>query len=481
MKKIDNCTLVCIDCYNQGGAIVAIKKSLEQLSFERVLFLTHINIKVDGVETVVIDKINSKREYSEFVIKQLYKYINTDYLFIIQSDGYILDGSIWDDNFLGYDYIGAGWVYDNDRQVGNGGFSIRSLKLHKILAEDDLISVLHPEDQSICIVYKYYLEETYGITFAPVELADKFSFELKEPIQKTLGFHGNFYQPYKQPIVIKRTGALGDVIAVEPLLHYFSKKGYRVILDTLLDNYKYFNGHYYPIEFVSMVDQRILDNAITYNLDMSYESMPTKNHLQSYYEFCGIKYYILEKPKLTLPFYIDKTTILFPQDYVVLHYDKRPQPSRNIDVNFELIVSFFIKWGYNVIQVGRGEHEVYNGVIFMNTLEPDMVKYLVAGASYFIGCDSGVSHVARAFGIKSIIFSGSVDLNLVHNDLNDQFVDVLWLHNHDKKVCDKPFCWHSEISTVGVECYLDSANPPCSKFNTMEVINKINEFINEYQ
>ena len=475
MKKINNCTLVCVDCYNQGAAISAIKKSLQQLQFEKVLFLTDVDIQVDGVETIVIDKIKSKRQYSEFVIKKLHKYITTDYLFIIQSDGYILDGSVWDDRFLSYDYIGAGWLYDNDRQVGNGGFSIRSKKLHEILSTDDFISVLHPEDQSICIIYKYYLEERYGIRFAPIDLADKFSFELKQPTQKTLGFHGFFHPPYKQPIVIKRTGALGDVISVEPLLRYFYEKGYRVILDTLVDNYKYFNGHHYPIEYIELVDKRILENALFYNLDMSYESMPTKNHLQCYYEFCGVTDYKLEKPKLTLPFNIDENTKLIKGKYAVLHYDKRPQPSRNIDINFEAIISTLIQCGYKVIQIGKGEHEIYDGVIFINTIEPDMVKYLLAGADLFIGGDSGISHIARAFDVKSIIFTGSVDLNIIHNDLED----ILWLHNHDKKVCDKPFCWHSEISTIGVECYLDTEQPPCVKFDTLETINKIINFIYE--
>ena len=185
MIKLDNVSLICIDCYSYGKAVSAIQKSLQQIQFEKVLFLTDIKIDLEGIEAVQIPSIRSKREYSEFVIKKLANYIPTDYFCLIQADGYIIDGNQWDDRYFDYDYIGAPWLYDNDRQVGNGGSSFRTKRLHEILANDETISVLHPEDQSICIVYKFYLEERYGIKFAPVELAEKYSYELRQPNQPT--------------------------------------------------------------------------------------------------------------------------------------------------------------------------------------------------------------------------------------------------------------------------------------------------------
>ena len=91
MIKLDNVSLICIDCYSYGKAVSAIQKSLEQIQFEKVLFLTNIKIDLEGIEVVQIPSIRSKREYSEFVIKRLANYIHTDYFCLIQADGYIIE------------------------------------------------------------------------------------------------------------------------------------------------------------------------------------------------------------------------------------------------------------------------------------------------------------------------------------------------------------------------------------------------------
>ena len=94
MRKLDKVSLVCIDCYSYGKAVSAIQKSLQQIQFEKVLFLTDIKIDLEGIEAVQIPSIRSKREYSEFVIKKLANYIPTDYFCLIQADGYIIDNTI---------------------------------------------------------------------------------------------------------------------------------------------------------------------------------------------------------------------------------------------------------------------------------------------------------------------------------------------------------------------------------------------------
>ena len=75
MKLINNTTLVCVDCYNYGGAITAIKKSLEQIDFEKKLFLTDIPIEIDGIEIIQIPKIKSKKEKAECFWKRKYSHL----------------------------------------------------------------------------------------------------------------------------------------------------------------------------------------------------------------------------------------------------------------------------------------------------------------------------------------------------------------------------------------------------------------------
>jgi hypothetical protein len=113
-------------------------------------------------------------KYNEFGVKELYKYIETSHVLLIQHDGYVLDGSRWSDEFLQYDYIGAPWTYKDGRNVGNGGFSLRSRRLHEILASDKSIDICSPEDEIIGRLYRPYLEKNYGVKFAPEYLAHKF-------------------------------------------------------------------------------------------------------------------------------------------------------------------------------------------------------------------------------------------------------------------------------------------------------------------
>ena len=66
----------------------------------------------------------------------LKKYIDTDFCLIIQGDGFVIHPENWTDEFLKYDYIGAPWrnlAHYSFIRVGNGGFSLRSKKLLKIL------------------------------------------------------------------------------------------------------------------------------------------------------------------------------------------------------------------------------------------------------------------------------------------------------------------------------------------------------------
>ena len=136
----------------------------------------------------------------------------------------MLNGKSWQDEFLQYDYIGAPWLYSDGKDVGNGGFSLRSKLLQIFLANDEFIEITHPEDDCICRLYRSYLEKIYGIKFPNDDTADQFAYELRTPIYDTFGFHGRFHKPYQPTVVIKRTAAMGDVILVEPVLHIFIKK-----------------------------------------------------------------------------------------------------------------------------------------------------------------------------------------------------------------------------------------------------------------
>lgn len=474
MINLPNVTVVIADTKNYGVAAYAITKTLEQIKPAKAVWLTDIECQLPGVEVIKIPPIKSKSEYSKILIKDLVNYFETSHCLVIQHDGYVINGDMWDSDFERYDYIGAPWLYpDPDRNVGNGGFSLRSHFLQEKLNKDNDIKITDPEDEVIGRLYRRYLEYTYGISFAPEDIAHKFSYELHEPYGKTFGFHGYFHPPFRPIVVINRTGAMGDVIQVEPVLEYYHKKGYRVVLKTLPQFYSLFARHHFPVESFDTLNKALPHKYI--DLDMSYEVKPKQLHLKSYYEMCGIpeSEQVIRNPRLNVV--VDKSTTLFSKKYVCLHIDKRQQGGRNIyGVDWNYIVAYLGVIGYTVFQIGKGESED-TGAILMNTLAEPLLMYMLAGAEFVIGCDSGPMNVAVALGRKCVVFHGSVDPDYIWADRTN--IKVVTNHTEEQPLCNSPYCWHSVIGCEGVKCYIDEAKPPCTQFNTGQVIDAINELI----
>lgn len=205
MKKLPNVTLVGIDCVDVERIQKALDISSEKIEFGEVKLLT--SLPTNDSRKVEIPHIGSIEAFSEFCIRDLTKYVTTDFVLLVQHDGFVLNPESWTDEFLNYDYVGAPWFahdefwfekFDFPRNlfdttvVGNGGFSLRSKKFletsHR-LANEGAFNKLHPEDLVMC-VWQRKLMENAGIMFAPVELAEKFGIEGEDHIySKQFGFH----------------------------------------------------------------------------------------------------------------------------------------------------------------------------------------------------------------------------------------------------------------------------------------------------
>ncbi|HEY8660091.1 MAG TPA: DUF5672 family protein [Chitinophagaceae bacterium] len=467
MIELNRITIICVDCYNYGKAVSALQKCNEQVKAARTVLLTNIPLDIEGIEVVQIPTISSKEEYSKFIIKELYKYFDTDFVLIVQHDGFILNGDCWDDKFYDYDYTGGSWVYEHNRNVGNGGFSIRSQKLQTILGTDKLIDVVGHEDQTICIIYGEYLTEKYGIKFATEEVADTFSFECKEPICRTFGFHGNFHAPYRPTIILKRSGALGDIVIMEPLLRYYYLKGYNIVLDIPLSFFDLYSQHYFPIKHIVQFDRDRIKPEKEVNLDLVYEVKPFQNYLKSYFEFCGIKDYQLTRPQL-YPLVDDKTKLF--KKYAVIHLDNRSTLERNsYGVNWKAVQRYLENNGYTVLQISKNEHDECG--IEINTPSVGFMKFVIAGADLFIGVDSAPAGIAVAYNKPCVIMFGSVNPDYIHPDLTN--VEIV------QGGCDKSFCWHHIGGTAGVECFYKDTPKylQCCKGDSDIVIDAIKKLI----
>lgn len=468
MKELNNITIICIDCYSYGKAVASLQKCNEQVKAARTVLLTDIPLDIEGIEVVQIPTISSKEDYSRFVFKELYKYFDTEFCLIVQQDGWILNGDCWDDEFYNYDVIGAAWLYIDFKNVGNGGFSLRSKKLQTILGTDDFIQASDPEDQAIGRLYRDYLIQKYDIKFPTDDVCDRFSFELREPICKTFGFHGYFHQPYIPTIILKRSAALGDCLIFEPVMRYYAMKGYNIVLDIPQSFFELYTQHYFPVKHISTFDRGRIKPAKEINLDLAYEVKPRQNYLKSYFEFCGIKDYKLTRPQL-FPL-VDERTKLFKK-YAVIHIDNRETPHRNTyGVNWKAVQRYLENNGFTVIQIGKNEHDSCGTE--MNTASVGFMKFVIGGSDIFIGADSAPAGIAVAYNKPSVILFGSVNPDYIHPDLTS--VEIV------QGACDNSFCWHSKNGgTEGVLCkYADTEKYlQCCKSDADMVIDAIEKLI----
>ncbi len=192
MLDLPGVTLCCIDTANHALALRALDRSRAGIRFARTLFITDRPCAEPGIEVAVVGTLDSREAYSRFVLKSLIAHIASPHVLLVQWDGYVVNPDAWRADFLDCDYIGATWFWHDDAmRVGNGGFSLRSLKLLDAL-QDPRIELTEAEDITICRAFRPLLERDYAIRFAPEPLADVFAFEAAYPIGRPFGFHGLF-------------------------------------------------------------------------------------------------------------------------------------------------------------------------------------------------------------------------------------------------------------------------------------------------
>lgn len=171
---------------------------MEQVDFGRAILFTDAPPAElpAGLECVVIASLQSSKDYSRFVLQDLAQWIATRHCLIVQWDGFILDTKAWDSAFLDHDYIGAPWPQFLDgRDVGNGGFSLRSKRLMDACCAPGFVITDEPEDVVVARRNRDWLENEWSIRFADRATASRFAFERDRTDLRNFGFHGVFNLP----------------------------------------------------------------------------------------------------------------------------------------------------------------------------------------------------------------------------------------------------------------------------------------------
>lgn len=469
MLNLSNVTLIAVSGIKHGETIAAMRKSMALVDFKEAVFITNIDVEYEGIRCVNVGGLKSIEDYSRFIIKELYKHFDTSHCLIVQYDSWIINVDCWTDEFLEYDIIGAPNTYTDGRQCLNGGFSIRSKYFQQSIANEEMIDIFHPCDEVLCRLYRNSLIVNYGFRYAPDELAESFAFELREQYKKSFGFHNFHLQPFRNHIVIKRAGAIGDIIMAELIIEYFAKYNYQVVLDIPLDDMKLFLQYPYYLKHISQMNPKIKPSNVI-NLDMAYEIKPKQLVLKSYYEMAGIRDGELRNSRLYM--HQEPHQKIF-QKYILIHNDQTNMPHRNsYGVNWELIVAYFQKLGYLVFQIGNNPIERI--APHFNCATKDLLMYMCKGADLVIALDSGVAQISVALDTPTIIMAGSVDLKLRYSNFEKIGVVQGECGSEENK-----HCYHSAVSTTGVECIYDKERPPCCSHSEWNIIEQANKLLNK--
>jgi hypothetical protein len=222
MKRLDNVTLITVDGVNPELCRRLLNHCKQQIEFKKTKLISFKKPEgelgdiefhqVPRFSHDVHDQSKGANDYNEFIVNKLYQYVDTDFVLIVQTDGFINHPSLWSDEFLDYDYLGSPWPNQAHvtgckwvdpgvvtqmlcqpkgvNLVGGGGFSLRSKKIIN-LAHECPRELRGPEDVYYCLNnYDYFI--SHGIRYAPVNVAERFSRDDDGRVHDNcFGFHGN--------------------------------------------------------------------------------------------------------------------------------------------------------------------------------------------------------------------------------------------------------------------------------------------------
>ncbi len=186
MSILDNITLLSVSGQERflEKTIRAAEYSCRGFKFKTKI-LSNVHFTHDFIECVQIGPLDYQG-YSDFCLEKLVDYVDTSHVLIFQEDGFILDINRWQDSFLEYDYIGAPWPtwFDDSypvtekTNIGNGGFSLRSKKMLKMIQSFVNVYEDHRPIEDVLIARKYRpILEKMGFKWPSKKLAAQFSVE----------------------------------------------------------------------------------------------------------------------------------------------------------------------------------------------------------------------------------------------------------------------------------------------------------------
>ena len=276
-----------------------------------------------------------------------------------------------------------------------------------------------------------------------------------------------------------RKRALGDVLWIEPVIRQLAAHGKPLTVYTkypeLFDNFPDKQVHFkkdLPVtaKMLIWLEKKLRLRRLTVNLDDAYEKRPDMHFLHAYQTEADLPL-TMEYPRLYLSLQ-EKNDRRIPEKYVVLHLESfSDKKFRQVyGVNWEQVVAALHEQGYKVVQVGMQSNEIPGTVRVATTLR-EMIS-LLHHAAYFIGIDSGPSHIAASLAVPALVFFGAI--NPHHRHFSSLFRGIL-----AKQPCEYDLEQYRVINEKCLHCNRAAGRDlaVCSLYSTDDVLSKISQLM----
>ena len=287
-------------------------------------------------------------------------------------------------------------------------------------------------------------------------------------------------------VYLIRKRALGDVLWLEPVIRQLAATHQKLIV--YINFFFFFEN--YPLQNVQfktslnfyekliLALERFFKTSVLFkDFEESYEKNPKLHFLHAYQQKAvlplTIEYPVIhlsEKERILSKKYSDSGK------YMVLHLETLTNKNyrKVFGVNWIELVEAIREKGYRVIQIGKSPEGIPN-TIHERTNIREMIA-LIAGSSFFMGIDSGPSHIASSLGIPSLIFFGAVNPEFRH-------FKSLFKGFFLQQPCQFAGCYHETVHMKDPECRLvgDQGIPICSLHSTVYVLERMDSLIKKYQ
>ena len=190
-------TLVCVDTVSARRSLPAFVRVLEHVQVRRAVFFHGPNeggFAIPGVEFVPLSGVADREQENEWHVCHLCEHVETEMVFVVEWDSWLVNPGAWSGDFLKCDYIGAPWTRQTGPRVGNSGFHIKSRRFCDATARHaaDYKGRFYPHD---CMESETLrpLFEAEGLGWAPVAVAQRFSWERSKnypTYNGAFGMHG---------------------------------------------------------------------------------------------------------------------------------------------------------------------------------------------------------------------------------------------------------------------------------------------------